>query len=790
MTADTLSDQAAIRAALFGTSVMFAPIRHHSPACAFAVRQMIRAHRPEVVLIEAPSDLAHHVPLLLAEDARFPLAVVALGPRGEGGRRPSMFLPFSDHAPEMVAIREAAALGADVVFIDLPVNARGMALADHPVPVADESPFDSADMVAALCRKTGLRDGYELWDHLFEPRLGEADWQGLLADIYAYCDALRASTGEARIATDGTLPREDAMRAALAGIGARRAVVVTGGFHTPALLDPAQWRKSVPEKVAPSESWLIAYGEEALDALSGYGAGLRFPGWYDGLWQRATAADGPPDCATAAQDTLFAFAAAEALAGQRISVPEQVETLYLAQALARLRGRQAVLLSDLRDAIRTALLKGEAAASDRRTDAFARHLAGTRLGRAPRAAGLPPIVQDARDQASALRFDLSDSIRRSRKLDIRRNPAHARASAFCHRMTLLDVPFARLLVGPDFVTGARAGLLFEEWDTGWSPGADARLIELSPLGSTVTEAAVALLVEQQAALVAAGRSNDLDALLVLVLKALRAGLAEGALGLLPALDQALAQSSDLPALARVIDRLQGLSQPGDPLHDPDAPDLLARARTAFDRFLALCPDMTAATAEEMAGQITALGVVAAALRGEGAARFDGARFDAAMAALSDDSATPPMLRGAVLGLLTRAGLSDPALLAQALGGGLVAVGHTPEARLAVLDGLLRSAPMLLWLHPPILAATESALAALSDDGFLDMLPDLRRSLTALNPHETARLADELSGLLGLDAAGLTLASPFSEAEVARALALEAALRTELVTDGLSHWSTA
>ena len=116
-------DRDAIRQKLFGGPAIFAPIRHHSPACAWALRAMIRAHRPEVVLIEAPDDLAGHIPHLLDGEARFPLAVVAVGTAPEdGGPRPATYLPFSDHAPETIAIREAAALGA-VAVADLAMAA-------------------------------------------------------------------------------------------------------------------------------------------------------------------------------------------------------------------------------------------------------------------------------------------------------------------------------------------------------------------------------------------------------------------------------------------------------------------------------------------------------------------------------------------------------------------------------------------------------------------------------------------------------------------------------------------
>ena len=50
-----------------------------------------------------------------------------------------------------------------------------------------------------------------------------------------------------------------------------------------------------------------------------------------------------------------------------------------------------------------------------------------------------------------------------------------------------------------------------------------------------------------------------------------------------------------------------LSQPGDPLHDPDAPDLLQVARVAFDRMLYLLADLTQTPDEALPDRIAALG---------------------------------------------------------------------------------------------------------------------------------------------------------------------------------------
>ncbi len=778
-------DRPAIAAALFGGPVIFAPIRHHSPACAWALRAMIRAHRPDVVLIEAPDDLGHHVPHLLDPAARSPLAIVALGMAEKNAPRPTTYLPFSDHAPETIAIREAAALGAEIAFIDLPVNARRLS-ATRPMPAQPETPFDRADFVAATCHRLGLRDGLELWDHLFETRLGEADWQSFFVDSYAYCAALRDTTPPEAMDSDDTLPREAQMRAHLARHAGRRAVVVTGGFHTPALI--AGGDAGAPVTAAPSESYLIGYGEEALDALSGYGAGLRFPAWYAALWSRAEAADGVPDWSDHALQTLHDFARAEAASGQQIALPQQVETLALAKGLAELRGRPAIMLRDLTEAMRSAMIKGEAQADDRRSIAFRAHLRGFRLGAAPRAAGLPPIVHDARDRARTARVDLSDSISRARKLDFRRKAGHAETSRFFYQMQILGTGFSRLIVGPDPAGGARSGLIFEEWEIAWSPQVEGHLIAAAHLGATVPAAAASSLLEQRRHLIEAGRADDLPALLDLMIRAVQAGLATRMGALLDEMSEILPRSADFGGLAEVIARAGVAAQPGSPLNaGEDGPDFSALTEAAYARFIYLCEDLPTAPDESLDGHIRALGRVASCLGNPDLPPLDGERFRDALQTAADAPQTAPLLRGAIFGLMVRAGSLSDTVLAQALRGGLETVGGGPEQRAAILDGLLRSAPMLLWQSPEVLGAAESALAALGDDAFLDVLPALRRSLTQLNPHETNRLADELAVLFGIGATALTAQSRFTGAEAARALRADRTLRDDLKADGLWAW---
>ena len=117
---------AAARARLFGQGVYFAPVRHHSPACAHALQAMLRELRPAAVLIEGPEGYTDMLPLLLDERTRPPVALLCQTPAAgeEGARTASAFFPFCDYSPEWVALREGAAVQAQLAFIDLPWQAR------------------------------------------------------------------------------------------------------------------------------------------------------------------------------------------------------------------------------------------------------------------------------------------------------------------------------------------------------------------------------------------------------------------------------------------------------------------------------------------------------------------------------------------------------------------------------------------------------------------------------------------------------------------------------------------
>src|SRR5687768_9958388 len=55
--------------------VVYFPVRHHSPACAWHVERLIRELKPDAVLIEGPRDASGIIPLLTHEKTKFPVAI-------------------------------------------------------------------------------------------------------------------------------------------------------------------------------------------------------------------------------------------------------------------------------------------------------------------------------------------------------------------------------------------------------------------------------------------------------------------------------------------------------------------------------------------------------------------------------------------------------------------------------------------------------------------------------------------------------------------------------------------
>lgn len=774
------------------------PVRHHSPACAAHLERLIAEVAPVAILIEGPCDFDPLIPLVTDPRTGPPVAIVAMRERRQAQerRRVASYFPFCSHSPEYVALTAAAARGVPARFIDLPSLAREMS-ADEAGEgrslLGDERAFDSGDVVRALCAELGCRDGNELWDHLFEARIGQGDWRRFFDDVGRYCAGLRAATDPATMAADGTLAREAQMRALIAEARAAHIgpiVAIVGGFHASVLVDAgtAPGKPVAPPRGAGS-AFLIRYGDRQLNALSGYAAGLPLPGYYDALWRRHRAAGETSPFSGLALDLITGFAAhlRDGGLGAAPSFPVMAHAVEQAERLAMLRGRPGPLRDDIIDAVRSTFLKEEAARAGtpllRELDAW---LTGSAIGDVPPAAGSPPLVEAVRAEARRLGFTVADGERRSRDLDIYRNDRHRAASRFCHAMTLLDTGFAQRTGGPDFRNDVDLDRLHEIWSVCWSPLVEARLIERAAEADTLPEALAIAVAGQLALLREAGRGRSASAAIDLFAAACRAGIGEGAGAILAHIEAEAIEDPELGPVAGALADLVQLHRNRDTLGIADPTPIERLIDAVWRRALFLLPDIALAGPDQARPLLGALVTLRALsdLARAGTAPIDIAPFDARLDELVAGR-LDPMLAGAVTAFAVLAGRIDDAVLAARLKGELASGYVAPADRLAFLTGIVAIARELLWSLPALVETLDGVIAATDDDGFIALLPHLRLALSPLDPREIDRLAHAVADRHAVNPAGLVGSTAIDEATLLRNLDLDRALAARLAEEGVA-----
>src|SRR4029077_3655153 len=144
-------------------------------------------------------------------------------------------------------------------------------------------------------------------------------------------------------------------------------------------------------KVKATLTWVPwTYGR--LSYASGYGAGIRSPGWYDHLFS----APGQP-----VARLLARAAAVLRKEGIPASSAHVIESVRLATALAALRGRPLAGLEEVTEAAQAVWCEGSPLPAARIQRWF---VVGERLGTVPPATPMVPLQRDLHDQQRHLRL--------------------------------------------------------------------------------------------------------------------------------------------------------------------------------------------------------------------------------------------------------------------------------------------------------------------------------------------------------------------------------------------------
>lgn len=693
-------------------------VRHHSPACARLVDSVLRREKPACVLIEGPSDFNARLDELHLVH-RLPLALFSFK-RGQGGS----WTPFCDYSPEWVALKTGKELGAEVRFMDLPawheaMHERLNRYSDRRAPSEYE-----------LAERLGFDDPDSLWDHLFE-HPGE-DLEGRLQRFF-------------RTIREDVLPQDEVRERFMARcLGWARhtygesVVAVCGGFHAPFLEgggDGQEWPTLADEPEAGS--YLVPFSFKRLDSFAGYASGMPSPGYYQRVWDaglREASQGALQHAARRLRDKKLPISSADLIAANTLT-----------EGLARLRGHQVPLRTDLLDGLVGALVKEALQARlpwSRRgplspdTDPVLVELvaafSGERQGALAPGTPRPPLVADVRAQLDALGLLPSSP---ARQVTV---PAGSPACYCLRRLELLSLPgFRRLREAP----------LEEDWALQETLELESALVEASLYGSDLESAAAAVLEEGLAL------ALDSASLATLLALSVRAGLPRLSQVARERVRQALDQETDLGRLGAAITQLFGLYRQN--LGAFGLP-------TAFARGLWLLEGLEGANRQVLQA------IVALRDLHKLAPDLELARELAEGVVRRRLQEAPVELRGAALGYLWSLELGpgeDEASQA-------VRTIAPPEQLGDFLAGLFALAREEVQRAEGLLTLLDSLLGGLDPKDFLRALPGLRLAFGFFPPRERQQVAAVIARLHGRESTFEVLHSAADPELVARAMQLE------------------
>ncbi|MBI4935785.1 MAG: hypothetical protein HY828_18030 [Actinobacteria bacterium] len=696
-------------------------IRHHGPGSARSVLRALQALQPTVVLVELPADCESALKWVADAHLRPPVAL--LGHVVDQPHR-AAFLPFAEFSPEWQAFVWAFEHDVPVRAMDLPLAQSLVESREDQFEFAADGPVDP---LAELARAAGDPDPERWWDDVIEHR-----GDGMPA-FDAVASAMRAvrdgsSPGSAREAQREAHMRK-VLRAALSE-GHERIAVVCGAWHVPALehpLPPASADRATLAglpKAKVAVSW-VPWTHRRLAVASGYGAGVRSPGWYAHVFRHP----GPSGV------SRWFVHAARLLRdrGMSASPDHLIAATRAAGALAALRERPRPGLSEVLDAA-DAVMAGAAGLA-----LIERELVvGDAIGEVPDHAPQVPLARDlAAQQRRARLKPTADPI--TVELDLRTPTGRAR-SVLLHRLGALEVPWGQVEEGR-----GSSGTFRETWSLRWEPELTIRVIERSAHGTTLRAAAAHRLIER-----ADGATALADLIRVLEL-ALLADLAEV---VVPVVQQVQQHAALDPDVVQVIDTLGPLARAlryGD-VRGTDVPAL----RQVFDGLVvrvvagtvmacrSLAPDAAAAMVERLASVQAALALVDHPARR--------AEWPAVLSLVSERSDVHGLVQGRATRLLHDGGTWNRARVSARLSRAL-SVGTPPVVGAAFVEGFLAGSGTVLVHDRELLDLIDDWVSALAPDAFVGTAPLLRRTFGAFEPAERRQLGLLLDDQVPTAAAG-------------------------------------
>lgn len=739
--------------------LVWAPIRHHSPQCSFQLQTLFKQTKPDVVLIEGPSEANHLRPFLTDPACKPPVAFYLYGidkqarwqsegsPPHTGDKRYRCFMPFAAMSPEWQALKLAKRHKVPAHFIDLPYEQR-LALnpqrdqhsQDTEQLLYAEQPFIRTDPLQQLIKASNCRDVDEWWDRHFESGVTPQSPRAYFDNLLRFCLLLRLH--------QPSNPEDEAREAYMATQiqkfldQGQRCLVVTGAYHCYGIQQQLSHGihklPAAPDNI-DSAVHLVPYSLQRLNSASGYSAGLPDCGYYANAWQQLTQHK-PTQLkqayAFANREQIILMANTCQTQGYLVSSADAIEAAVFTERLAALRQTHAGR-SELRESLLSCFLKQ---AQDDSTLTFhhlmQQQLAGHQIGRVPKGLPQSPIVEDFLRHCHVWKLPLDNQVH-EKNLDIYRSPRHQAISRLLHQLAFLGVPYAKRLSGPNFAQGTDLQRVREVWQLHWQVETQAFLTECSHWGSQVMDAALHKLQQ-----VSETQQQATQLHVTWLINALTMGLHSLISPIIQRIQQWIRIETQAAALCIALNKIAVAAIGQRALGSAHVPELQPLISACYQRFcarLAWLDHIAPTHIDETCDALAEFFNVAL----DPNFNLDAQLFYDNLQPLLTQPSLAFKLKGVISGILLIAGYITSEALHSIQSEIFKHMQRQPEQLGEFFQGLIQILRGRILQEPLLLDSISQQLAQCDEDDFLTALPALRLAFTQLSPRETRDLWQNL-----------------------------------------------
>ncbi len=752
--------------------ILYFPVRHHSPACAWHLEKTIAAYRPDCILVEGPKNAEFLIPTLTDPETQAPVALYyfykdSKGLLSEEKEDYRCYYPFLDASPELAALRAADKMQIPARFIDLPYGEillhtaaeKGIRQGTEKKTYNDDYLLSRSRYLLWLCEKTGMRDFEEFWEKYFEIGGLFRSTEEFAGQMYVYCTLSRLHTPEEELREDGCLFRERFMAEQIAEASKKyhRILVVMGGFHTYGLMEllgaPGDGNGTEftgePVKLhnIPQEDqgvYPLAYSMEAADALNGYASGMQSPGFYQLIYEYLKETEGQEGAyEEAVLRQLVSTGRQARKKGDGISSYDVITAMSMAKGLAALRGKREPGLYELRDAALSSFVKGEVNLStDQPLRILGKLNTGSQVGKLTQKAQRPPLLGDFEEQCRRYGLKIQASSEREVTLELFTKKRHMEISRFFYRMDFLGTGFARRKKGSDLLNRRDRSRIREVWTYRFSSGVLAALVDVSMSGATVEETSRAVLASRSR------KSTGCKEAARLLVQGFQMGFWEEQEEQRVHIREVLARDGDFFSLTEGFSYLKMLYELQELYQARCGEGLQELLSVCFGKIVQLLPSM-AQVADDRQQECIECCMNLYQMTGRPHFRELRPVLKEAFERLIERDKIQPGLYGAALGLLYGMDGQYAGRIRRASSGYLMGSGEMRRRSAAFLRGLFFTARDFVFVQEDFLGMVDALLEKLEPEEFLSLLPELRMAFGYFTPLETDRLAAKAAALHGV-----------------------------------------